>query len=107
MHQASALATGATPGRGPCGLVRPAGAAIAGGMHHAMAANVALPAGTGDACWLRAFHAIVPPLLRQFRPQILVSQHGDRHAPARSAGPLGAELDAQRATHAAIRAAGA
>ena len=103
MHQASALATGATPGRGPCGLVRP-GAAIAGGMHHAMAANVALPAGTGDAGWLRAFHAIVPPLLRQFRPQILVSQHGDRHAPARSAGPLGAELDAQRATHAAIRA---
>jgi acetoin utilization protein AcuC len=40
------------------------------------AVNVALPAGTGDASWLRAFHAIVPPLLRQFRPQIVVSQHG-------------------------------
>ena len=40
------------------------------------AVNVALPAGTGDASWLRAFHAIVPPLLRQFRPQVLVSQHG-------------------------------
>jgi acetoin utilization protein AcuC len=37
------------------------------------AVNVALPAGTGDASWLRAFHAIVPPLLRAFRPQILVS----------------------------------
>ncbi len=29
------------------------------------AINVALPAGTGDAGWLRAFHAIVPPLLRR------------------------------------------
>ena len=44
------------------------------------AANVALPAGTGDAGWLRAFYAIVPPLVRQFRPQVLVSQHGcDSH----------------------------
>ena len=44
------------------------------------AANVALPAGTGDAGWLRAFHAVVPPLLHAFRPEILVSQHGcDTH----------------------------
>jgi acetoin utilization protein AcuC len=44
------------------------------------AANVALPAGTGDAGWLRAFDAIVPPLVREFRPQVLVSQHGcDSH----------------------------
>ena len=44
------------------------------------AVNIALPAGTGDASWLRAFHAIVPPLLRQFGPQILVSQHScDTH----------------------------
>jgi acetoin utilization protein AcuC len=44
------------------------------------AVNVALPAGTGDAAWLRAFDAVVPPLLRAFRPQILVSQHGcDSH----------------------------
>jgi len=43
-------------------------------------ANVALPAGTGDAGWLRAFDAIVPPLVREFRPQVLVSQHGcDSH----------------------------
>jgi acetoin utilization protein AcuC len=43
--------------------------------------NVALPAGTGDAGWLRAFHATVPPLLRAFVPQVLVSQHGcDTHA---------------------------
>jgi acetoin utilization protein AcuC len=44
------------------------------------AVNVALPAGTGDAGWLRAFHAVVPPLLRAFRPDVLVSQHGcDSH----------------------------
>jgi acetoin utilization protein AcuC len=44
------------------------------------AVNVALPAGTGDAGWLRAFDAVVPPLLRSFRPEILVSQHGcDSH----------------------------
>ena len=40
------------------------------------AVNVALPARSSDAAWLRAFHAVVPPLLRRFRPQILVSQHG-------------------------------
>ncbi|HLH85224.1 MAG TPA: acetoin utilization protein AcuC [Trebonia sp.] len=44
------------------------------------AVNVALPAGTGDAGWLRAFDAVVPPLLRAFKPAILVSQHGcDSH----------------------------
>ena len=42
--------------------------------------NVALPAGTDDAGWLRAFHAVVPGLLREFRPQVLVTQHGcDSH----------------------------
>jgi acetoin utilization protein AcuC len=45
------------------------------------AVNVALPAGTGDAGWLRAFHAVVPPLLRAFRPEVLVTQHGcDTHS---------------------------
>jgi acetoin utilization protein AcuC len=45
-----------------------------------MAVNVALPAGTGDSSWLRAFDAVVPPLLRSFRPQILFTQHGcDSH----------------------------
>jgi acetoin utilization protein AcuC len=44
------------------------------------AANVALPAGTGDAGWLRAFFAVVPSLLREFRPDFLVTQHGcDTH----------------------------
>ncbi len=44
------------------------------------AVNVALPPGTADAGWLRAFHAVVPPLLREFDPQFLVTQHGcDSH----------------------------
>ena len=66
------------------------------------AVNVALPAGTGDAPWLRAFHAIVPPMLRQFRPQVLVSQHGcDTHRLDPLAG-LRLSIDAQRVAHAAI-----
>ncbi|MEY9886426.1 acetoin utilization protein AcuC [Catenulispora sp. MAP5-51] len=45
------------------------------------AVNVALPAGTGDEKWLRAFDAVVPPLVRAFEPEVLVTQHGcDTHA---------------------------
>ena len=66
------------------------------------AVNVALPTGTGDAGWLRAFHAVVPPLLRAFRPAILVSQHGcDTHRLDPLAG-LRLSIDAQRAAGAAI-----
>jgi acetoin utilization protein AcuC len=44
------------------------------------AVNVALPAGTSDAGWLRAFHAVVPHVLRGFEPEILLTQHGcDSH----------------------------
>ncbi|WP_407560363.1 acetoin utilization protein AcuC [Streptomyces sp. 184] len=61
------------------------------------AVNVALPAGTGDAGWLRAFHAVVPELLGAWRPQVLVSQHGaDTHAEDPLAH-LAVSLDAQRA----------
>jgi acetoin utilization protein AcuC len=66
------------------------------------AVNVPLPAGTGDAGWLRAFHAVVPPLLRQFAPQILVSQHGcDTHWSDPLAS-LELSIDAQRHAHAAL-----
>jgi acetoin utilization protein AcuC len=68
------------------------------------AVNVALPAGTGDASWLRAFHAIVPPLLRQFRPQILVSQHGADTHRLDPLAHLELSIDGQRAAHAAIHA---
>ncbi len=66
------------------------------------AVNVALLPGTRDAGWLRAFDAIVPPLLRQFRPQILVSQHGcDTHW-SDPLADLQLTIDAQRAAHAAL-----
>ncbi|MFD3546231.1 acetoin utilization protein AcuC [Streptomyces sp. NPDC058655] len=61
------------------------------------AVNVALPAGTGDEGWLRAFHATVPELLADFRPQVLVTQHGaDTHVEDPLAH-LAVSLDAQRA----------
>ncbi|WP_344384638.1 acetoin utilization protein AcuC [Streptomyces thermolineatus] len=60
------------------------------------AVNVALPAGTGDAGWLRAFHAVVPELVEAFRPQVIVSQHGaDTHFEDPLAH-LAVSLDAQR-----------
>lgn len=40
------------------------------------AVNVALPPGTGDEGWLRAYQAVVPTIVRAFRPQVIVSQHG-------------------------------
>ncbi|MFI7701779.1 acetoin utilization protein AcuC [Nonomuraea sp. NPDC049480] len=66
------------------------------------AVNVALPAGCGDAGWLRAFHAVVPPLLSEFRPDILVTQHGcDSHALDPLAN-LMLSVDGQRAAYAAL-----
>lgn len=44
------------------------------------AVNVALPPGTDDGGWLRAYQAVVPQVIRAFAPQIIVSQHGcDSH----------------------------
>lgn len=40
------------------------------------AVNVALPPGTGDEGWLRAYRAVVPALVGAFRPDVVVSQHG-------------------------------
>jgi acetoin utilization protein AcuC len=66
------------------------------------AVNVALLAGTRDAGWLRALDAVVPPLLRQFRPQVLVSQHGcDTHW-SDPLADLQISIDAQRAAHALV-----
>ncbi len=44
------------------------------------AVNVALPPGTDDAGWLRAFRAVVPGAVRAFGPDVLVTQCGcDTH----------------------------
>lgn len=74
-----------------------------GGPHaRGSVANVALPAGTSDAGWLRAVSAVALPLVRAFRPQVLVTQHGcDAHAldPLTN---LAVSLEAQRAAAVAL-----
>jgi acetoin utilization protein AcuC len=66
------------------------------------AVNVALPPGTTDTGWLRAFHAIVPPLLREWEPEVLVTQHGcDTHVEDPLAH-LALTVDGQRASYAAL-----
>ena len=43
-------------------------------------ANVALPPYTGDDAWLAAFDDVVPPLVRSWKPDVLVTQLGcDTH----------------------------
>ncbi|MGH3814454.1 MAG: acetoin utilization protein AcuC [Pseudonocardiaceae bacterium] len=66
------------------------------------AVNVPLPPGTSDEGWLRAFHAVVPALLRAFEPEVLVTQHGaDTHAEDPLAD-LALSVDGQRAAHRAL-----
>ncbi|HEV7625707.1 MAG TPA: acetoin utilization protein AcuC [Streptomyces sp.] len=66
------------------------------------AVNVALPAGTGDDGWLRALHAVVPELLAEFQPDVLVTQHGaDTHFEDPLAH-LAVSVDAQRAAAMAL-----
>jgi acetoin utilization protein AcuC len=68
------------------------------------AVNVALPPGTDDGGWLRAFHAVVPGLVRAFRPQVLVTQCGcDSHRDDPLAD-LALTIDGQRAGYAALHA---
>ncbi|MFD1213245.1 acetoin utilization protein AcuC [Arthrobacter sp. GCM10027362] len=60
------------------------------------AVNVAVPPRTGDAAWMRAFHAVVPQLARAFKPEVVVSQHGcDGHA-RDMLSSLRLSVDAQR-----------
>jgi acetoin utilization protein AcuC len=66
------------------------------------AVNVALPPGTSDAGWLRAFHAVVPPLVREFAPDVLVTQQGcDSHIEDPLAH-LMLTVDGQRAAYVAL-----
>ena len=92
MHEASARVVGAS--------VACAEAVWTGRAEHGV--NLGLPAGTGDAGWLRAFHAVVPPLLEEFRPQVLVTQSGcDSHF-LDPLGHLTLSVDAQRMSYAAL-----
>jgi len=60
------------------------------------AVNIALPPGTGDAGWLRAFHAVVPQLVEAFDPEIIVSQHGCDSHRSDELSHLNTSIDAQR-----------
>src|SRR3954466_8707042 len=63
------------------------------------AVNLALPNGTDDSGWLRAFTAVVPSVLKAFQPQILVSQCGcDAHHEDPLAD-LALTVDGQRASY--------
>lgn len=64
--------------------------------------NVALPPGVGDRGWRLAFDAVVPAVLRTFRPQVLVTQLGcDTHVDDPLAH-LQLTLAGQRAAYAAL-----
>lgn len=64
--------------------------------------NIALPAGTGDQGWLRAFHAVTPQALEAFGPQFIVSQHGcDTHLEDPLAN-LMKSIDGQRMAYQAV-----
>ncbi|SDO49459.1 acetoin utilization protein AcuC [Geodermatophilus sp. DSM 45219] len=66
------------------------------------AVNLALPNGTDDSGWLRAFHAVVPSVLKAFRPEILVTQCGcDAHHEDPLAD-LALTIDGQRAGYRAV-----
>ena len=66
------------------------------------AVNIALPPGTGDGGWLRAFHAVVPDLVREFDPDILVTQHGCDSHMEDPLGHLLLSVDGQRAAYQAL-----
>ncbi|MFC7344037.1 acetoin utilization protein AcuC [Saccharopolyspora griseoalba] len=67
------------------------------------AVNIPLPPGTGDADWRRAFHAVVPSVLAEFGPQVLVTQCGaDPHRDDPLAD-LSLTVDGQRAIYQDLR----
>ncbi|GAB3921048.1 acetoin utilization protein AcuC [Microlunatus endophyticus] len=66
------------------------------------AVNVALPAGTDDRGWLRAFDAVVPEALAAFKPTILVTQHGCDSHYSDPLADLRLSVDGQRASYLAL-----
>jgi acetoin utilization protein AcuC len=68
------------------------------------AVNVALPPGTDDSGWLRAFHAVVPAVVRSFQPQVLFTQCGADAHHLDPLADLNLTVDGQRASYLALRA---
>jgi acetoin utilization protein AcuC len=67
------------------------------------AVNVALPPGTRDRGWLRAFHAVVPSVLRAFQPELVVLQAGADSHQLDPLANLQLSVDGQRAAAIAVR----
>ena len=75
---------------------------IGGAGAEGTAVSIALPPGTTDAGWLRAFHAVVPAVMAAFQPEVLISQHGcdsHDHDPLTN---LALTVDGQRASYLAV-----
>ncbi len=66
------------------------------------AVNLALPNGTDDSAWLRAFDAVVPSVLRSFRPEILVTQCGCDSHHEDPLADLALTIDGQRTAYRAV-----
>ncbi|EHR51926.1 deacetylase, histone deacetylase/acetoin utilization protein [Saccharomonospora marina XMU15] len=67
------------------------------------AVNVPLPPRTKDAGWLRAFDAVVPSLLAEFRPQLLVTQCGVDSHDEDPLADLSLTVDGHRTIYATLR----
>jgi acetoin utilization protein AcuC len=67
------------------------------------AINVALPPGTNDGGWLRAFHAVVPSALRVFQPELLFTQCGADTYVLDPLADMRLSVDGQRASYLALR----
>ena len=67
------------------------------------AVNLPLLPGTRDQAWLRSFHAVVPPLLDAFSPQILVTQNGADTHHEDPLAELALSVDGHRAIYRACR----
>lgn len=66
------------------------------------AINLALPSGTDDHGWLRAFDAVVPEALAAFRPTLLVTQQGCDSHRRDPLADLRLSVDGHRASYLAL-----
>jgi acetoin utilization protein AcuC len=81
------------------GYARELGAGAAEGT----AVNLPLLPGTGDAMWLRAFNAVVPSLIAEFAPAVLVTQCGVDSHRTDPLADLGLSVDGHRAIYRTLR----
>ncbi|MGF7124936.1 acetoin utilization protein AcuC [Rhodococcus sp. TAF43] len=76
---------------------------VGAGAAEGTAINLPVLPGTGDALWLRGFHAVVPAAIAAFRPQIVISQCGADNHREDPLADLALTVDGQRAAYLAMR----